>query len=356
MRTTYRLIAFAIFCIVLVACGVNEIAPTETFLPTIAPPTATAIPTFTPLLPTFTPTPGIGSTMVSKDGMTMIYIPAGDFIMGGTEALLDRLLAMNSRFDFIVMNARSNDISNTEPEHVVYLDAYWIDQTEVTIAQYKMCVETGKCREVAPQAGRNYDMYMPRYNDPIYANYPVAYVNWEMASEYCSWAGRRLPTEAEWEKAARGTEGNMFPWGNELPTFEHLNSPPLGCEDNPFTALGFTAPSCESRLPPMEVVEVGQYPKGASPFGVLDMGYNVSEWVADWYSTTYYASSPNSNPRGPESGSMRVSRGAAFNSQFGNGELFITLRGGQETQTGLSSKFVPFEYWEARGFRCASNP
>lgn len=353
MQTTFRLIAFAVFSMVLVACVTNETMPTETSIPTLVLPTQTVTATFTPLPPTFTPTPtlGIGSTMLDSDGAILVYIPPGDFTMGGTEALLGRLLEMSPQFGGIAMNTRNNgffDIADSEPAHIVYLDAYWIDQTEVTIAQYQLCVQSGKCKEVAPQAGHNYDEYMPKYNDPKYANYPVVYINWEMANDYCSWAGRRLPTEAEWEKAARGSEGNMFPWGNELHTFEHVNNNPLGCEDN-FTAPDFTAPSCESRLPTGEAVEVGQYPKGTSPFEVLDMGGNVSEWVADWYSATYYANSPSSNPKGPESGEVHVFRGANFTSIFNDGELFITLR----------SHGSPVEYqnyWSSRGFRCASDP
>lgn len=338
----------------LVACGTSQIVPTGTMSPTLAKPTDTTIPTITPLPPTFTPqpptltpTPGIGTTKTGSDGATMLFVPAGEFILGGTGASLDRILETYPGLDWLVTKTKKIS-TDTEPGRTIYLDGYWIDQTEVTISQYKNCVQSGKCKEVAPQSGHNFDEYMPKYNDPNYENFPVTYVNWEMASTYCSWAGRRLPTEAEWEKAARGSDGNLFPWGNDFPTYEHINNQPLGCEDNPFTMPGFTAPNCVSDLPTGEVVDVGRYPKGASPYGALDMGGNVSEWVADWYSAEYYANSPDSNPQGPDIGKAHVVRGGNYTSVFDDGELFITLRGSQED----GQKFA---FWSGRGFRCASD-
>jgi len=178
---------------------------------------------------------GIGSTMTGADGMTLLYVPAGEFIMG------------------------SEDGSDDEkPVHTVYLDAFWIDQTEVSVHMYYLCVEAGACDEPSEKSSATNDIY---YGDGKFDNYPVLYVSWNDANAYCSWADRRLPTEAEWEKAARGTDGNMYPWGNDVPSNTLLNF-----NDN----VGDTT-------------EVGSYPKGASPYGALDMAGNVSEWVEDWY-------------------------------------------------------------------------
>jgi formylglycine-generating enzyme required for sulfatase activity len=137
-----------------------------------------------------------------------------------------------------------------KPEHVVYLDTFYIDKLEVTNAQYRQCVEAGACWPPAKQEDREL------YNMIEYANHPVMGLTWYQANDYCTWAGRRLPTEAEWEKAARGTDGRKFPWGAGI--------------------------DCEHVVCTNDVMPVGSHPKGASPYGALDMADNAEEWVSDW--------------------------------------------------------------------------
>jgi formylglycine-generating enzyme required for sulfatase activity len=149
------------------------------------------------------------------------------------------------------MGVDSPQPGDDTPQHLVYLPAYWIDRLEVTNAHYRQCVEAGACAE--PENLRY-------YQDPRYAEHPVVYVTWNDAQAYCAWRGGRLPSEAEWEKAARGPQGWEYPWGNQ-PDCGRLNA------DN---RIGGTQP-------------VGRYPAGASPYGALDMAGNVWEWVADWY-------------------------------------------------------------------------
>jgi formylglycine-generating enzyme required for sulfatase activity len=209
-------------------------------------------------------TPDIRTILADKDHMSLLYVPAGEFIMGS-----------ESGFD------------NERPAHAVYLDEFWIDRTEVTVHMYSLCVKAKICREPLIKKSFRYAKY---YGSPDFENYPVIYVDWNMAKTYCEWADRRLPTEAEWEKAARGEQALIYPWGNEEPNNHLLNF------DNP---LG-------------ELTAVGSYPNGASPYGALDMAGNAWEWVADWYSETYYAHSPASNPLGPNSGQERVLRGGSW--------------------------------------------
>jgi formylglycine-generating enzyme required for sulfatase activity len=166
-----------------------------------------------------------------------------------------------------------------KPQHKVYLDAFWIDRTEVTSAQYKKCVQDGKCK--APSHANDSSLNGD--------NQPVVGVDWNDAKTYCEWAGRQLPTEAQWEKAARGTDGRIYPWGNTAPDSNRLNfSSQIG-----------------------KTTEVGKYPAGASYYSAYDMAGNVWEWVADWYDDKYYDSSAakSPNPQGPASGQYRVLQG-----------------------------------------------
>ena len=262
-------IAGLIFLVMTFAGMVNLLTPSiPTLLPTSLP-VQTEAPTVTFVPPT--PTLGIGSRMNSdKDGMVMVYVPAGNFLMG---------LADSDSF------AQPDE----KPQHTVYLDAFWIDQTDVTNAMYAKCVNVGSCNQPTELNSSTRSSY---YSNSQFDNYPVIYVNWDMADKYCKWAGRQLPTEAQWEKAARGTDGRIYPWGNNAP-------------DN--TLLNYNSNVGDTTA-------VGNYPKGASPYGALDMAGNVSQWVADWYGDAYYAISPSSNPLGSFSDPYhdRVFRGSAW--------------------------------------------
>jgi serine/threonine-protein kinase len=215
-----------------------------------------------PELTTTSPPPEEVDTKVrEQDGMKMSYISAGEFKMGSEYGEDDE-----------------------SPVHTVYLDAYWIDKYEVTNAQYALCVQAGGC----DVSSCSY------YENTEYADHPVVCVSWQDAQAYAEWVGGRLPTEAEWEKAARGgLEGHLFPWGNEDPSCT------FGAES------GAQLWDCG-----YHTVEVGSFaPNG---YGLFDMAGNVWEWVADWYDSDYYSTSPAENPLGPPSGSGRVVRGGSF--------------------------------------------
>lgn len=249
---------------------------------------------------TVKPALGIGSTMTGNDGMTMLYVPAGNFTMG------------------------SNDGGeNEKPVHSVFLDAFWIDQTEVTNDMYALCVRTGDCKLPARDGQQKRIGY---YSDAQYANYPVVNVSWDDAQIYCSWTNRRLPFEAEWEKAARGVDERTYPPGNWAPNGDWLNF-----DDG----RGLIT------------TKVGSYPAGVSPYGVLDMAGNAWEWVADWYDSIYYQTSPNRNPIGPPSGDSRVLRGGAW----GGPEYLYVIN----ARSAYRSKSNPLMTVDYIGFRCAQS-
>ena len=247
-------------------------AATATWTPTTSVatlvPTSTSVPTDTPSLQPLT----LGATRVREaDSMTMIYVPAGEFRMGS-------------------VSADNMAVASEMPARNVFLDAFWIDRVEVSVGQYRQCVQAGICNP--PQ--RADSVTRPNYyTDSTFANYPVLWVTWHDASVYCNWVGARLPTEAEWEKAARGTEGRIYPWGN---TWEAARA-------NAVERLGDTQP-------------VGSFPSGASPYGVLDMSGNVWEWINDWFSEDYYQRASSVNPSGPTTGTQRSVRGGSWYSRI----------------------------------------
>jgi formylglycine-generating enzyme required for sulfatase activity len=239
------------------------------------------------------------------DGAVEIYIPAGDFLMGRPTS------------DNLAMEDQT-------PQHTVNLDAYWIDQHEITNAQYAQCVALGVCRE--PYLSKS-DTRSNYYGDPQYANYPVIYVGWDMANIYCQWVGGGLPTEAQWEKAACGADGCIFPWGDEAPNADLLNYN---------SNVGDTTAVCS-------------YLNGNSPYGACDMAGNVWEWVNDWIRADYYSLSPISNPTGPANGERKVQRGGSWDSgsKLGSGAILVrsTNRGWRPPDVGENDT----------GFRCRRN-
>ena len=209
---------------------------------------------------------------IAEDITEQVEIPAGEFVMSSTEREAEQ--AMKTCIQLNDLMCVEEDIFGETPQHNIYLDAFNIDKTEVTNAMYEQCVQAGTCNP--PQQIYSYNI-SDYYNNPQYADYPVVYVNWNQASAYCQWAGKRLPTEAEWEKAARGTDGRIYPWGDNQITEKLLNAADI----NAFIFFAWANPNIDDGY--QETSPTGHYPDGASPYGALDMAGNVSEWVADWH-------------------------------------------------------------------------
>ncbi|OGO14970.1 MAG: hypothetical protein A2Y93_07980, partial [Chloroflexi bacterium RBG_13_68_17] len=213
-----------------------------------------------------------------------------------------------------IMGQDEDEPSDHSPAHAVTLNPFWIHQAEVTNRMYRTCVEVGVCSEPSQSLW---------YDDPEYENAPVSGVDWTQAQAYCEWMNGRLPTEAEWELAARGTEADPYPWGEDEPTCDLLNF--LDC------------------LIPSVPDSVRSYPLGASEYNLADMAGNVSEWVADWYGEDYYAASPGNNPLGPSNGEDKVVRGSSYLSPVE--DTLIVLRSSQN----------PLQSQPSTGFRCVVN-
>lgn len=251
--------SFLSFVFVIASCGsptpeVITVVVTATNPPIEA---ATATPDLPPA-PVALGGPQNGETIKWIDGSVLVYIPAGNFTMG------------DGGFD--------------APMHSVSLDGYWIQQTKVTNRMYDQCVKAGVCTPPNQELGG------PVFTNPEYASHPVVGVSWDQSQAYCSWIQGNLPTEAQWEKAARGVNGNTYPWGNSEPTCGVLNFA-----------------NCYGRT-----TNVDTYADGKSPFGLYDMAGNVFEWIFDLYDANYYNQSPVENPTGPQAGTYRVVRGSSF--------------------------------------------
>jgi eukaryotic-like serine/threonine-protein kinase len=298
----------------------NDLPPTPTTAPTTVPsPTTQPSPTTAPTATVFvTPLPSIGSTRISEiDGMEQVYVPAGEFLMGTDDVEAKREIEGGRAYPEI-------------SQHTVYLDSYWIDKFEVTNAQYLACEAAGACTE--PWAPGNYT-YPFYHANPEFADYPVVWVSWFQANDYCEWAGRRLPTEAEWEKAARGTDGRKYPWGDDPVTGEHANFCDVNCTRDIANAKyddGYA-----------DTAPVGSYPTGASPYGALDMSGNVWEWTS-----TMIAPYPYDADDGREE-------------PDGKGE--IAWRGGPWSngtwwmRSSVRYRSVDWYKWYVLGIRCASS-
>jgi len=248
----------------------------------------------------------------------MVYVPAGQFPMGSQFGLIDE-----------------------KPVHIVQLDAFWLDRTEVTNEMYRKCVQAGKCDEPSN---------LLYYNDPQYSNHPVVFVSWTNAVSYCSSVNRRLPTEAEWEKAAVWdpvrNEKLIYPWGNEYDCSKGNFDDEIELDSSLMQAGSISCDGYRLTAP------VGSFPEGASPYGALDMGGNVWEWVHDAFlggnpfNTTvqnYYAFSPFENPMGvsPAITGYRGLRGGSWNWIYGYGRSAYRLGFGKD------------DTYDGVGFRCA---
>jgi len=250
-------------------------------------------------VPAETPTPkpetsSLPTQITDDKGADMVLVPAGEFIMGSEYGYNDE-----------------------KPVHEVYLDSFYIDKYEVTNAFYRICVAAGVCnppRDVGSNTRSSY------YANSEFDDYPVIFMNWDQATTYCQWRGAELPTEAEWEKASRGTNGSDPWWKDDI-----------DCGKSKYF-------QCTN-----DTAKVGSYADGVSPYGAYDMVGNVWEWVSDWYYSQYYSVSPASNPQGPSTGKFRALRGGFY---FFNNHWF-------NSGTARSGNVRSYIYDYMIGFRCA---
>jgi serine/threonine-protein kinase len=247
--------------------------------------------------------------------MPLVYIPEGKFIMGTADR--DAKLT--------VENGRAYP---EIPMHIVNLESYWMDKYEVTNQRYEMCVNAGGCNPPHYPSSLSRLEY---YGNPEYADYPVVYVDWYMARDYCTWAGRRLATEAEWEKAARGTDGRRYVWGNEPISGERANFCDINC------IRPYANPNYDDGYP--ETAPVGSFPKGASFYGLMDMAGNVWEWTSTIPEP--YPYDPDDGREYMEGNSERVWRGGPWS----NGVWWI--------RASIRYRSVPEYKYYNLGFRCA---
>lgn len=243
-------------------------------------------------------------TPLSKDGAPTVLVPAGLFPMGVPPGDRD-----GGRDEY--------------PRHEVFLDSFLIDQFEVTNGRYVEFVKSTGHR--APQNPTNptRNLWQGDNITESLADRPVINVDWFDADAYCKWVGKRLPTEAEWEKAAKGTSDRRFVWGNVEPTAKHLNYN-------------------QRWIGEKTLMPVGSYEAGKSPYGAYDMAGNVWEWVNDWYDARYYEKSPERNPKGPETGLKKVIRGAGWPNETPTVRIFTRV----ESDPTMRN--------ESTGFRCAT--
>jgi formylglycine-generating enzyme required for sulfatase activity len=296
--------------VMIVACIPAPILGTPSgsvsFTPVPASATATALPTLTATpvpssTPTWTGTEILEATLTTlpdytldSRGVAMAYVPAGPFPMGSDRGSPDE-----------------------QPIHTVDLDAFYIDAYEVTNGLYEACVEADVCQPLRKKGSATRSYY---YDNRRYVRFPVLFVDWNMAHTYCEWRDARLPTEAEWEKAARGGTTVFYPWG-DVPNCNLAN---YG------NCIGDTS-------------GVTIYALGASRYGVHNMAGNVWEWVSDWYSDDYYRSSPPEDPQGPETGTEKVLRGGSWKDNYAD----IRSVNREAERPSYSSQLI--------GFRCAKD-
>ncbi len=251
------------------------------------------------------PSQVLNAPLIGKDGAPMVVVPAGEFPMGVPPGDRD-----GGRDEY--------------PRHEVVLDTFYMDQFEVTNGRYLEFVKATGHRIPQNPANPTRNLWQGDTITESLVDRPVVNVDWYDAAAYCEWAGKRLPTEAEWEKTAKGTTDRRFPWGNVEPTAKHLNYN-------------------QRWIGEKTLMPVGSYEAGKSPFGAYDITGNVWEWVKDWYDARYYEKSPAKNPQGPDTGTMKVIRGAGWQNETPAVRIFTRVNSDPKVRN------------ESTGFRCAAD-
>ena len=271
---------------------------------------------------------------VLADEIPMVFVPAGEFIMGATLEEQQQILTFGweARWQTRIEQL----VKSSGPQRVVFVNSFYIDTYEVTNRAYREFVRTTGYPEPVLWQSRL------QVKDP---DQPVVGISWFDAQAFCAWKEKRLPTEAEWEKAARGTDARQYPWGNSWEA-DHLHTADLlaGRSLENFELRAGWQRTMYENLATARPGAIGAHPSGVSPYGAMDMAGNVWEWVADWYAPDYYRSAPKRNPTGPEGGTTKVLRGGGWDVP-----KVIPV-------TWLREHFIPPRHTGSpvTGFRCAA--